>query len=143
MNDAPAFHAPSISQTTHPLPTVAGDAVMPDTPEKLAEAVATVGEKVVAQLRTVFDPEIPVNIYDLGLIYKIDLKPRADGAFDLHIVMTLTTPNCPVAGTMPGMVERAASNVAEVQDVTVELTFDPPWDKAQMSDEARLQLNMF
>jgi FeS assembly SUF system protein len=119
---------------------------LPDSPEALAEAVQVIGQKVVEQLRTVFDPEIPVNIYDLGLIYKLDIAPAgpdAEGKYNLLIDMTLTTPNCPVAGTMPGLVERAASNVDELHDVKVNLTFDPPWDKARMSDEARLHLNMF
>jgi FeS assembly SUF system protein len=112
-------------------------------PDALSEAVAQLGEKIVAALRTVFDPEIPVNIYDLGLIYKIDVRPIENGKADVHIDMTLTTPNCPVAGSMPGMVERAVSNVDEVNDVDVALVWDPPWDKSQMSDEAKLQLNMF
>ncbi len=116
---------------------------LPDSPEALANEVQIVGEKVLAQLRTVFDPEIPVNIYDLGLIYKVDLKPLNDGKFDLELEMTLTTPNCPVAGTMPGLVERAVSEVDELHNVKVDLTFDPPWDKSRMTDEARLHLNMF
>ena len=114
-----------------------------DSPEALAEAVVIVGEKVVAQIRTVFDPEIPVNIYDLGLIYSMDLQPIEDGKFNIHIKMTLTTPGCPVAGTMPGMVSRAAENVAEINDVKVDLVWDPPWDKSRMTDEVKLQLNMF
>lgn len=122
---------------TMPAPLPAGS------PEALAEAVAVVGEKVVTQLRTVFDPEIPVNIYDLGLIYSLDLQPIEDGKFNLHIQMTLTTPGCPVAGTMPGLVAKAAENVPEVMDVKVDLVWDPPWDKSRMTDEVKLQLNMF
>jgi len=129
MSDAALQAAPA------PLPT--------GTPEALAEAVAIVGGKVVDQLRTVFDPEIPVNIYDLGLIYSLDLQPIEDGKFNLHIQMTLTTPGCPVAGTMPGLVAKAAENVAEVMDVKVDLVWDPPWDKSRMTDEVKLQLNMF
>jgi FeS assembly SUF system protein len=113
------------------------------TPEALAESIAIVGAKVVEQLRTVHDPEIPVNIYDLGLIYSVDLQPIEDSKFNLHITMTLTTPGCPVAGSMPGMVERAAENVAEINDVKVDLVWDPPWDKSRMTDEVKLQLNMF
>jgi len=120
---------------THSIPTA--------TPEALAENIATVGEKVITCIRTVFDPEIPVNIYDLGLIYKVDLNPVESGKYDLHITMTLTTPGCPVAGSMPGMVERAVMNMDELNDVKVELVWDPPWDKSRMSDEAKLQLNMF
>lgn len=109
----------------------------------MTDAVMEIGQKVIAQLRTVFDPEIPVNLYDLGLIYAIDLRPAADNMFDLRIEMTLTTPNCPVAGTMPEMVRRAVMDISELNDVTVELVWDPPWDKSKMSDEARLHLNMF
>ena len=113
--------------------------------EPLPEAQSPPGlkDKVIERLRTVFDPEIPVNLYDLGLIYRIDFRPVADGKYDLHIDMTLTAPGCPVAGEMPGMVERAVVNLDELHDIKVELVWDPPWDKSRMSDEARLQLNMF
>lgn len=114
-----------------------------DTPEGLAASVGTVGEKIVTQIRTVFDPEIPVNIYDLGLIYSIDLQPVEEGKFNAHIQMTLTTPGCPVAGSMPGMVENAVRNVDEVGEIKVDLVWDPPWDKSRMTDEVKLQLNMF
>jgi FeS assembly SUF system protein len=99
--------------------------------------------KVIACIRTVFDPEIPVNLYDLGLIYRLDFQPVAESKFDLHIDMTLTAPACPVAGQMPGMVEQALVNLPELNDIKVELVWDPPWDKSRMSDEARMQLNMF
>jgi FeS assembly SUF system protein len=116
-------------------------------PEMVSDSVVQLGEKIVASVRTVFDPEIPVNIYDLGLIYKIDVKPPEagieNGKSDVHIEMTLTTPNCPVAGSMPGLVERAVRTVEEIGNITVDLTFDPPWNKDMMSDEAKLQLNMF
>lgn len=112
-------------------------------PEALSEFVATLGEKIVERLRTVFDPEIPVNIYDLGLIYKIDIQPVEDGKADVHIEMTLTSPTCPVAGHMPGMVQHAVVGLEQVNDVMVELVWNPPWDKSRMSDEAKLQLNMF
>jgi len=107
------------------------------------DAIAVIGEKVLVELRSVFDPEIPVNIYDLGLIYKIDIQPLENGKSDIHIHMTLTTPNCPVAGSMPGMVEQAVSRVEEIENVHVALVWDPPWDRSRMSDEAKLQLNMF
>jgi FeS assembly SUF system protein len=100
-------------------------------------------ERVIERLRTVFDPEIPVNIYDLGLIYRIDFQPAAEDKFNLHIDMTLTAPACPVAGQMPGMVEQAVANMPELHEVKVELVWDPPWNKARMSDEARMSLNMF
>ena len=94
--------------------------------------------QVVAALKTVYDPEIPVDIYELGLIYKVDLEPD----YTLKIEMTLTAPGCPVAGEMPGWVKEAAETVKGVKRADVTLTFDPPWSPDQMSDEARLQLNM-
>jgi FeS assembly SUF system protein len=103
----------------------------------------TLEDLVIERLRSVFDPEIPVNIYDLGLVYRIDAEPAADGKHDIFIDMTLTTPNCPVAGEMPAMVHQAVERLDEVNDVKVKLVWEPPWDKSRMSDEARLQLNMF
>lgn len=97
---------------------------------------------IVAQLRQVHDPEIPVNIYDLGLIYRIELFPT-ETAFRAEIDMTLTSPNCPVAGQMPGMVEAAARHVAGLESVAVQLVFDPPWSRDVMSDAAKLELNLF
>lgn len=114
------------------------------TPEALSESVAALGDKIVAQLRTVFDPEIPVNVYDLGLIYAVDVKPLDDGKADVRIEMTLTTPNCPVAAEMPAMVQCAVLKLEnEVNDCKVNLVWEPPWDKSRMSDEAMLHLNMF
>src|SRR5438046_5466152 len=89
---------------------------------------------IVAALKTVYDPEIPADIYELGLIYKIDV----DDARNVAVEMTLTSPDCPVAGEMPAWVENAVASVAGVGQVTVKLTLDPPWDKDRMSDEARL-----
>ena len=107
------------------------------------EPAIALEEQVIARLRTVFDPEIPVNLYDLGLIYDIAFTPAARaGKSDAKIVMTLTTPNCPVAGQMPGMVEAAVKTLPELDRVAIDLVFSPPWDKSRMSDEARLQLNM-
>jgi len=94
---------------------------------------------IVAALKTVYDPEIPADIYELGLIYKIDV----DDQRNIAIEMTLTSPGCPVAGEMPGWVENAVGSVAGVGQVTVKLTFDPPWDQSRMSDEAKLLLGMF
>ncbi len=102
-----------------------------------------VREKIIAGIRTVFDPEIPVNLYDLGLIYRIELKPLPGGKVDAEIDMTLTAPGCPVAGEMPGMVKRAVIDLPELNEINVYLVWDPPWDKSRMSDEAKLQLNMF
>jgi FeS assembly SUF system protein len=94
---------------------------------------------IVAALKTVYDPEIPADIYELGLIYRIDI----DDDRNVGIDMTLTAPGCPVAGEMPIWVENAVSSIDGVGQVTVNLTFDPPWDQSRMSDEARLALNMF
>ncbi|WP_296675406.1 SUF system Fe-S cluster assembly protein [Novosphingobium sp.] len=95
-------------------------------------------EAVIAALKDIFDPEIPVNIYDLGLIYGVDVD--ADGA--VAVAMTLTTPHCPVAESMPGEVELRVGAVSGVRDCEVNLVWDPPWDPAKMSDEARLELGM-
>jgi FeS assembly SUF system protein len=94
---------------------------------------------LVAALKTVFDPEIPVDIYELGLIYRLDV----DDDRNIEVDMTLTAPGCPVAGDMPGWVENAVASVPGVGQVKVKLVFDPPWDMTRMSDEARLALNMF
>jgi FeS assembly SUF system protein len=96
-------------------------------------------DDLVAALKTVFDPEIPVDIYELGLIYRLDV----DAERNIEVDMTLTAPGCPVAGDMPGWVENAVSSVPGVGQVKVNLVFDPPWDPSRMSDEARLALNMF
>lgn len=101
-------------------------------------ADAGIEERIVAALRTVFDPEIPVNVYDLGLIYDLAVDPAGRVA----IRMTLTAPACPVAGMMPGLVESAVRPVEGVTEVSVELVWDPPWTKDRMSEEARLQLGM-
>lgn len=95
-------------------------------------------DDLIAAFKSVYDPEIPVDIYELGLIYKVDI----DDNRKVDIEMTLTAPGCPVAGDMPGWVETAARKVEGVADVEVRLTFEPPWDMTRMSDEARLQLNM-
>ena len=95
-------------------------------------------DAVIEALKEIYDPEIPVNIYDLGLIYGVEVSPDADVA----ITMTLTTPHCPVAESMPGEVELRASSVPGVRDAEVNLVWDPPWDPAKMSDEARLELGM-
>jgi FeS assembly SUF system protein len=94
---------------------------------------------LVAALKTVFDPDIPVDIYELGLIYRLEV----DDDRNIEVDMTLTAPGCPVAGEMPGWVENAVSSVPGVGQVKVKLVFDPPWDMSRMSDEARLALNMF
>ena len=95
-------------------------------------------ESVIDALREIYDPEIPVNIYDLGLIYGVDVTPDAD----VMVTMTLTTPHCPVAESMPGEVEMRAMAVPGVRDAEVNLVWDPPWGPNLMSDEARLELGM-
>lgn len=95
--------------------------------------------QIIAALRTVFDPEIPVNIYDLGLIYSIDISE--DG--DVKIRMTLTAPGCPVAGEMPGQVATAAETAQGVREANVELVWEPAWDKERMSEDAKLALGFF
>jgi len=96
-------------------------------------------DQLVDKLKTVYDPEIPVDIYELGLVYKVDLSDQKD----VVVEMTLTAPGCPVAGDMPGWVEEAVMSVEGIRSCTVNLVFDPPWDPSRMSDEAKLQLNMF
>lgn len=95
-------------------------------------------DKIVAALRTVHDPEIPVNIYDLGLIYRIE--PRDAGLVEID--MTLTAPGCPVAGEMLGWVQKAVSKVAGIDKVDVHLVFDPPWDSSRMTDDVKLELGL-
>ena len=94
------------------------------------------GEDVVRVLSSIFDPEIPVNIYELGLIYDCQVSDQGD----VHIMMTLTSPNCPVAESLPVEVEEKVKTLPEVTTSKVEITFDPPWDKEMMSEEAKLEL---
>jgi FeS assembly SUF system protein len=94
-------------------------------------------------LRNVYDPEIPVNIYELGLIYKIDVKDTDDGKADVDVTMTLTSPACPVAQEMPGWVQGAIFGVEGVRHVDVSIIWDPAWDPSKMAETAKLQLNMF
>jgi FeS assembly SUF system protein len=103
------------------------------------EELEAFGNQLIAALKTVYDPEIPVDIYELGLIYKVDVS----GHKDVTVDMTLTAPGCPVAGEMPNMVRDALLTVAGVGEVTVNMTFDPPWTPDRMSEEAKLELNMF
>jgi len=98
----------------------------------------TLHDRVIAALKTVYDPEMPVNIYELGLVYGLAVGV----AGDVEIRMTLTAPNCPVAGTLPGEVERAVRAVPGVSNVGLELTFDPPWSKDRMSEAAKLALGL-
>src|SRR3984893_15163548 len=113
-------------------PAMQASALSPEEEERLRA-------DIVAALKTVYDPEIPADIFELGLIYGIDI----DGERNVAIAMTLTAPGCPVAGETPKWVENAVSKVPGVNGTAVIMTFDPPWDMSRMSDEARLALNMF
>jgi len=107
--------------------------------EELSNAeMQKIGEEVVGVLCTIFDPEIPVDIYQLGLIYDVQVSTECD----VHILMTLTSPNCPVAESLPQEVKEKTRALDTVKDVEVEITFDPPWDKDMMSEEAKLELGM-
>ncbi|WP_411914145.1 SUF system Fe-S cluster assembly protein [Bosea thiooxidans] len=110
----------------------AGTALPPEEIDRLTD-------DIVAALKTVYDPEIPADIYELGLIYRVDIADDRQVTID----MTLTAPGCPVAGEMPGWVENAVSTVQGISGVTVNMTFDPPWDQSRMSDEARVALDMW
>jgi FeS assembly SUF system protein len=124
-----AADTPSTAETPRLAPTHSGS--LPD------EEVERITADLIGVLKTVYDPEIPVDIYELGLIYKVDL----DDDRNLKIDMTLTAPGCPVAGEMPGWVENAALSVEGVKDVTVNMVFDPPWGPERMSEEAQVALN--
>jgi FeS assembly SUF system protein len=135
----PEEPAPAFVEAGTPVPaaepvTAKGDgsAIPPAELERLRD-------DLIAALKTVFDPEIPVDVYELGLIYRLDV----DDDRNIEVDMTLTAPGCPVAGDMPGWVENAVASVPGVGQVKVKLVFDPPWDMTRMSDEARLALNMF
>jgi FeS assembly SUF system protein len=112
--------------------TAHGSAIEPEQLEAFTQ-------KLIVALKTVFDPEIPVDIYELGLIYKVDVADN----WDVTVDMTLTAPGCPVAGEMPEMVRSALEGVEGIGGVTVNMTFDPPWTPERMSEEAKLELNMF
>jgi FeS assembly SUF system protein len=103
-----------------------------------ADAIAALREGVIEALHTVYDPEIPVDIYELGLIYDINIAPSGDVA----IKMTLTAPGCPVAGSMPDMVKDAVGAIESIGNIDVELVWDPPWDRSRMSETAQLALGM-
>lgn len=96
------------------------------------------GEKIVQVIKTIYDPEIPVDIYELGLIYDVFVNED----YDVKVLMTLTTPNCPVAETLPMEVEEKIKSINEVKNAEVEITFDPPWSQELMSEEAKLELGM-
>ncbi len=103
------------------------------------DQIADLGEDIIKILKTVYDPEIPVDIYELGLIYDVQISDEGN----VKVVMTLTTPNCPVAESLPQEVKEKVASVDMVNDVDLELTFEPSWDKSMMSEEARFELGMF
>ncbi len=102
------------------------------------ESTTGLGEKIVRVLKTIYDPEIPVDIYELGLIYDVFVNEDSE----VKVLMTLTTPNCPVAETLPAEVEQKVASLKEVKSAEVEITFDPPWTQDLMSEEAKLELGM-
>lgn len=102
------------------------------------ESTTDLGEKIVLVLKTIYDPEIPVDIYELGLIYDVFVNQDSE----VKVLMTLTTPNCPVAETLPAEVEQKVASLNEVKSAEVEITFDPPWTQDLMSEEAKLELGM-
>ncbi|KFF14216.1 SUF system Fe-S cluster assembly protein [Chryseobacterium soli] len=102
------------------------------------DQIADIGEEIISVLKTVYDPEIPVDIYELGLIYDVQISDEGD----VKIIMTLTTPNCPVAETLPQEVKDKAAEVEGVKSVDLELTFEPSWNKDMMSEEAKFELGM-
>lgn len=102
------------------------------------EQIANLGENIIQTLKTIYDPEIPVDIYELGLIYDVQISEDAD----VKVVMTLTTPNCPVAESLPAEVKEKVRDIEGVNDVELELTFEPSWNKDMMSEEAKFELGM-
>jgi FeS assembly SUF system protein len=120
--------------------TKTAEAPATQTPSAIpAEEMARLTDEIVGALKTVYDPEIPADIYELGLIYKVDI----DDDRMVNIDMTLTTPNCPSAAELPAQVENAVAGVAGVREAKVNIVWDPPWDPSRMSDEARAVLNMW
>jgi FeS assembly SUF system protein len=121
-------------------PVVAGETAVAEKGSALPEEeIERMTADIIAALKTVYDPEIPSDIYELGLIYRIDIEDDRS----VGVEMTLTSPGCPVAAEMPGWVQNAVNTVAGVRETKVNLVFDPPWHQGRMSDEARLALNMF
>ena len=138
MSDDPHKSAPAASDRQAELPLASAGDAAPSSALPQGE-LARLTDDVIAALKTVYDPEIPSDIYELGLIYKIDIAD--DRA--ITIEMTLTTPNCPPAQELPTMVENAVASVPGVGEVKVNIVWDPPWDPSRMSDEARTMLNMW
>ena len=124
--------APTEEEVTTEVVTGAGSSLPP-------EELEAFGKVLITAIKTVFDPEIPVDIFELGLIYKVDVADNKDVVVD----MTLTAPGCPVAGEMPIMVKDALATVSGIGEITVNMVFEPPWTPERMSEEAKLELNMY
>ena len=138
---APPTNATTTDRSVDAAPDRPASGVRPASGEDSVPSVPSpeIEQEVIEVLKTCFDPEIPVNIYELGLIYEI--LTTTEGS--VHVKMTLTSPMCPVAGSLPPEVERKISELPSVKDVRVELVWDPPWDPSKMSEATRLQLNIF
>jgi FeS assembly SUF system protein len=132
MTDAHETSPPASNSSDGREPTSTGSALPPEELERLTE-------EIIAALKTVYDPEIPADIYELGLIYRVDIGDNREVSVD----MTLTTPNCPSAAELPAMVENAVASVPGIAEVKVNIVWTPPWDPSRMSDEARVALNMW
>jgi len=128
-----------MSEAAKPAPAAAA-ALAAEKPTTIpADEMSRLTDEIVGALKTVYDPEIPADLYELGLIYKVEM----DGDRMVKIDMTLTSPNCPSAAELPGQVENAVASVAGVREAKVNIVWDPPWDPSRMSDEARTVLNMW
>ena len=140
MTDEPNKFPVAAGPSADAPPAPGAEATAPSAPAALPEGeLARLTDDIIAALKTVYDPEIPSDIYELGLIYKIDVADDRAVAIE----MTLTTPNCPSAQELPTMVENAVASVPGVGAVKVDIVWDPPWDPSRMSDEARTMLNMW
>jgi FeS assembly SUF system protein len=128
--------AATADTTADPRAVAAADAEVSSIPDEELDRITS---DIIAALKTVYDPEIPVDIYELGLVYRVDIEDDRT----VRVDMTLTAPGCPVAGEMPGWVENAVASVEGVGRVEVNMVFDPPWDPSRMSDEARVALDMY
>jgi FeS assembly SUF system protein len=144
--DTPAPAAPQPRETAASPPVAAEGAISPAAVNgaavsdvAVADELARLTDEIVTAIKTVYDPEIPADVYELGLIYKIDIADDRT----VHVEMTLTTPNCPSAQELPTMVENAVASVPGVGPVDVKVVWDPPWEPSRMSDEARVVLNMW
>jgi FeS assembly SUF system protein len=125
--------------------SAAADTTPDEAPKPLSDE-EILHDKIVGRLRTVYDPEIPVNLYDLGLIYAVEIDPATGdnvGKFDVRVKMTLTSVGCPLADQMPGMVSHALDDIETIASLAVDLVWDPPWNKDMMSEDARFELGWF